>query len=747
MKRTRIFPEYKEHGNAYIRLSEINGLDIYTDYQSEGTPSERSQEILLSSPGQQLDKTSPQKQHSRHPEVAVNRQGLGIFASVVPSNSVSTDKMSRTKSPTSRAIDQGQEIQRPRSNLKQRPQAAHQQGTRTSLAHPATNMRNGLVQHPSQLVTPQRSTIAYSSPAPSGKVNRSGIQATDNALNSTSQATYQSPESTIDAGPRKAPCSAAASKMSQQDDRYQQARAASELSQSLSSSTPQLNRSTTPQTQSRDKNPMAGDGIRPVNQSYVQPIASRQTMNASPSPYQIQGNQAERSRNPHMQNGTLARPYLPSLGNQQMPAPQLYGATPQVSWPSQALDLNQMPPQFVHPSIYQQFYGQSMPQPGTPKRSRDDTGADELDLLKWSKRARGPLGQTQSALPTYYTQPVSQTRPQMTANLAPPVPERVHRSPLDYVAAPNSHNANSSNRSPYILGSTPETARSPYILGSTPETARSPYILGSTPETAKVQQTPNNNGSRSYDRAQGQLLGVANTANNANTTSYSLYGRQYSHQVPNPSPSVQEPDVRPGTIMSQKIAVNDEGGQQYFDEGSSYQRPYVLDNEDLLHSETSPRVVSSQEDQSPTTQDQLQPLPRPLTYYEHTGGTLTNQPPWRTGVTANMDFKTKTFIDAHGATFATDKCGPYRYVKPKNRDQELAIIKATYQTIVDFELYLGYSPREKIHTWNSSYNEQYCQLQRELIHQWYVNFRLFFICSNSQGHTDFLFYSGRGHGS
>ena len=252
-----------------------------------------------------------------------------------------------------------------------------------------------------------------------------------------------------------------------------------------------------------------------------------------------------------------------------------------------------------------------------------------------------------------------------------------------------------------------------------------------------MQQTPNNNVSKPYGRAQGHLLGVANTTNNACTPSYSLYGPQYTHQVPNPSPSVQEPGVRPVTTMSQKIAVTDEVGQQYLAEGSSYQRPYILDNEDGLQSETPSPVVSSQEDQSPTTKEQLQPLPRPPTYHEHTGGTLTNQPPWRTGVTANMDFKTKTFIDAHGATFATNKCGPYRFVKPKNRDQELAIIKATYQTIVDFELYLGYSPQGKIQTWNSSYDEQYIQLQRELIKQWYVDFRPFFICPISQGHTDF----------
>ena len=389
-----------------------------------------------------------------------------------------------------------------------------------------------------------------------------------------------------------------------------------------------------------------------------------------------------------------------------------------------------------------------------------------------------------------YTQPVPQNRPQMTANPVTPVPERVHRSPLDYVAAPNSYNANISFRPPYILGGTPQTvkvqsqyilgstpprakmqqkpldyeavpnsqngnynSRSPYILGSSPQTAkvqqspldyvaasnsqngnssyRSPYILGSTPQTAKGQQTPNNNVSRSYNSGQGHSLGVANTAKNANAPSYSLYGRQHSPQVPNLFPSVQKPGVRPDTYMSHKTVTNHGGGQQYLDEGSSYQRSYVLDNENVLHSETPPRVMSSQEHQSRTTKEELQPQTRPPTYYEHTGGTLTNEPPWNTGVTANMDFKTKTFIDAHGATFNTDKCGPYRYVKPTNRMQELAIIPATYQTIVDFVLYLGDTPRQKIRTWDNSYNEQYQQIQRELVARWYVKFRLIFPRPNS----------------
>ena len=491
--------------------------------------------------------------------------------------------------------------------------------------------------------------------------------------------------------------------------------------------------------------------------------------------------------------------------------------------------------------------------------------AYELDLLHWSKRARGPLRQAQGALPNT-----------MTASPVPPVPERVHRSPLDYVAAPNSHNANFSVRSPYILDSTPQIAkvqppyilgstpprakvhqeplyyeaaptfhnansnsRSPYILDSSPQTARmqqssfdyvaapnshndnssyrsphihdsssqtarmqqssfdyvaalnshngnssyrsphihgsspqtarvqqspldyvaasnsqnvnfshrSPYILGSTPQTVKGQQTPNNNVSRSYNSGQGHSLGVANTAGNANAPSYSLYGRQCSPQVPNLFPTVQRPGVRPDSSMSHKTVINHRGGQQHLDEGSSYQRPYVLDNENVIHSETPPRVMSSQEDQSRATKEELQPQTRPPTYYEHTGGTLTNAPPWKTGVTANMDFKTKTFIDAHGATFNTDKCGPYRYVKPTNRMQELAIIPATYQTIVDFVLYLGDTPRQKIRTWDNSYNEQYQQIQRELVARWYVKFRLILPRPKSQRHTDFIFYLGRAHQS
>ena len=115
--------------------------------------------------------------------------------------------------------------------------------------------------------------------------------------------------------------------------------------------------------------------------------------------------------------------------------------------------------------------------------------------------------------------------------------------------------------------------------------------------------------------------------------------------------------------------------------------------------------------------ERIRSLPHPQTYYECTGGMLPNRHPRETGICSNMDFKTRTFIDAHGATFTSSRSGPYRYMKPETRAQELAIIAATYQTIVDFELYIGSSPRQKLHTWES-YEFQYRQIQLELMERW-----------------------------
>lgn len=105
------------------------------------------------------------------------------------------------------------------------------------------------------------------------------------------------------------------------------------------------------------------------------------------------------------------------------------------------------------------------------------------------------------------------------------------------------------------------------------------------------------------------------------------------------------------------------------------------------------------------------------TYYEYTGGAHTDGPPSQTGIYANQDFKSGSFIDGHGAAFSGDRSGPYRYMKPANRGQELAIMQATYETISDFELYIGFSPMCEIRTWES-YDEQCNELQKHLEQMW-----------------------------
>ena len=111
------------------------------------------------------------------------------------------------------------------------------------------------------------------------------------------------------------------------------------------------------------------------------------------------------------------------------------------------------------------------------------------------------------------------------------------------------------------------------------------------------------------------------------------------------------------------------------------------------------------------------PALRVPTYYEHTGGTHINLLPSKSGVYANQDFKTGKFIDGHGAIFSNDRSGPYRYLKPDNRGQELAIMEATYVTISDFELYMGCSPSCFIDTMES-YDKQYQQIQKHLEEVW-----------------------------
>ena len=110
-------------------------------------------------------------------------------------------------------------------------------------------------------------------------------------------------------------------------------------------------------------------------------------------------------------------------------------------------------------------------------------------------------------------------------------------------------------------------------------------------------------------------------------------------------------------------------------------------------------------------------IPRLPTYYEHTGGTHTNLSPSKSGVYANQDFKTGRFIDSHGAPFTNRGNGQYRWLRPVNRGQELAIMQATYQTISDFEIIMGFSPNCFIDTMQS-YERQYQQIQQHLEEIW-----------------------------
>lgn len=673
MKPTRIFPRYQENGDAYIRQSENNGLDRYTGYRSGGPPSEKSQEFLRSTTDHQSCNSSPQNQQKRYPEAAVSGQGSGVIASVIPSSNGLTDRMSRTMSRAIASMIPRQDNQQLRFNPRQSSQETDIPVVQISLARSATAVGNGMTRQDSQLGTSQRSRVARPSPAPSRNANRSSDEARSHLFTSTSQARHQSPGFAVNTVPSNRQYSPIPSGMRQQEIQYQQAGKASKLSDSLlNSNTPQLSRSTTPVSQSRDSNRKASSGIRPADQSYALPMASKQTVTPSPPRSQMfQGNHAGQSIDPYLQNMALARTNSPFLGHRGVSSPQTCGATYQMNTPFQTQAFHQKPT-----DNYQQLYAQAAPQPGTQKRSREATNPDEVDLLNLSKRARGPLGQAQTPSapaktpPNSYIQAViAQTGPLMMGNRAPPVLPGQRRGPLAYVADPKSRNARSAYSSPYIPGST-------------------------IAQTTNIQQTSNNN-----------------------TPVYSLYGQQYSSQMPTSTPSVRKPPVWSNPNMSHKKALDSERVQQNADESGSYQRPYVLDNVDIHCSEPPPPVISSQEEQPATTKEQSPSLPRPPTYYEHTGGTLTSRPPWETGVCANMDFKTKSFIDAHGADFSTDKCGGYRYVKPTNRVQELAIIPATYQTIADFELYLGFSPQSKIKTWEN-YNTQYRQLQSELMTQW-----------------------------
>ena len=181
-----------------------------------------------------------------------------------------------------------------------------------------------------------------------------------------------------------------------------------------------------------------------------------------------------------------------------------------------------------------------------------------------------------------------------------------------------------------------------------------------------------------------------------------------------------------GGISTMSSPLRDSGtrvGLPHPSHGSQKPSP-LRDHADGAKSSNISRTTQSER---PATHQEHEPAREPLTntssppyeskrlptYYEHTGGVHTNGPPSQTGIYANQDFKSGAFIDGHGEAFSGDRSGPYRYMKPANRGQELAIMQATYETISDFELYVGYSPTCQIHTWES-YDKQYNELQRHL---------------------------------
>ena len=243
--------------------------------------------------------------------------------------------------------------------------------------------------------------------------------------------------------------------------------------------------------------------------------------------------------------------------------------------------------------------------------------------------------------------------------------EPLHRSPLDYVRAPGvlpnmdmSANPTPAYRSPYVTG---------HPAGRANWTGRSLY------------HGPNFSSSSNLGQAIHQ-------ASNPNMLSGEVTGSREGSQII----ELGNPER---AVLNQIAPWN----------SSHAERPAELQD-----SKTQAELYL----------ERLRAFPRLQTYYEYTGGVLPNRHPRETGVCSNMDFKkTKTFIDAHGATFTGLPSGPYRYMKPENRGQELAIICATYQTISDFELYIGSSPRQKLQTWQS-YEFQYRQLQNELIERW-----------------------------
>ena len=339
-----------------------------------------------------------------------------------------------------------------------------------------------------------------------------------------------------------------------------------------------------------------------------------------------------------------------------------------------------------------------------------------------------------------------------------------HRSPLDYLRAPGAYTSTSGYRSPYPplndTQATPthqKTATAAKDMSAAPNsTYMSPHgINNPTGRTNWTGYGPSFSSFNSLGRADiGSNIpwkaGVLKESVDVNKPAESY------RQLPEPISPVRETRksylISDANMSSEKTAGLKEGN--YSLPGLTSPERAVLDHIAPWNSSHSPekmtqpgpglqvssnntshatflsfnskigdpldassQTVNNQQVQTDLQLERLRSLPRPQTYFEYTGGMLPNRHPRETGICFNMDFKTRTFIDAHGATFTGNRSGPYRYKKPENRAQELAIIQATYQTINDFELYIGSSPRQKQQTWES-YEFQYRQLQHELMERW-----------------------------
>ena len=325
-----------------------------------------------------------------------------------------------------------------------------------------------------------------------------------------------------------------------------------------------------------------------------------------------------------------------------------------------------------------------------------------LPIPTWSPSYTDHVGMPVHNKPTPGYQPFPSTRFQgqlnATAIQSMSSPEQIHHSPFDYLRAPGAQRGTSGYQSPY---SPPNNAQTTNIHQQT--------AIPNTNVSAVPKPT--------FTAPYGPSYPFGGASWNENSIyrgpSFSSFGgpKPTDSEFNGPwntkltEPRLPEP-VSP-KMSAQRVTGSQEGSHE--SPSSNTENPGLLDS--------SSRTTEHPPTQSELNLERLRSFPRPETYYESTGGVLPQRHPRESGVCSNMDFKTKTFIDAHGATFTGSRSGPYRYKKPENRSQELAIIQATYQTIADFELYIGYSPRKKVQTWES-YEFQYREIQLELIERW-----------------------------